>query len=256
MRKILLLALCIALISPSAAFAGRSCEEREILPSTLQKATDAALRTFSHLQNTGAQVALLGRVGADLSEHNLKYSHMGIALRDHKKGKWFVVHELNTCGASISEVYDEGLVNFYLDDPHSYDTSVTIPSPELQERLVRFLDADGANKIHNPKYSMISNPFSGKYQNSNEFVLAAILSAQYPLSLTDGNPNKIAAWLKVQNYTPSTIRIGFLKRLGASLFKANVAFDDHRGTKLEFVSVRSIINYIQKTDSNATTREL
>jgi hypothetical protein len=41
---------------------------------------------------------LIGRVGSDLSEHGLRYSHAGYAWRDNPKGRWLVTHLLNRCG--------------------------------------------------------------------------------------------------------------------------------------------------------------
>ena len=47
-----------------------------------------------------------------------------------------LVHELNSCGSTPSSLYDEGLGNFFLDDPFRYEAMIVIPDVEMQHRLV------------------------------------------------------------------------------------------------------------------------
>jgi len=89
--------------------AGSSCEERTIGPEEIQKAMQMALKTRQALEASGASAAVVARVGSDISEHGLRYTHAGAVLRDHPKGKWIFVHLLNDCGSDRSGIYDEGL---------------------------------------------------------------------------------------------------------------------------------------------------
>lgn len=256
MRNIVLILLCLMLATPSNAWAGRSCMQREITAVELQRASDVAVNVYNYLEKTDASIALVGRMGSDLSQYGLKYSHMGIAVRDHPKGRWYFVHELNKCGTTKSDIFNEGLVNFYLDDSYDYDSLVLIPSAQIQQNIVEFLNSGGAKRVHNANYSMVSNPFSAKYQNSNEFVLAVLVSAQHQEMLQGKGVVKIAEFLKFIHYQPTTIRVGFLKRLGASIFRANASFDDHRGSKVSFVSVKSIVDYLHRTEESLWVKEI
>ena len=95
MKKIfILLALFCATLSVPA-LAGNACSEKTPSANTIQKAFRMALKTRDALDATGAQVAIVGRVGQDLSKYGLRFSHAGIIWRDSPLGKWIFTHELN-----------------------------------------------------------------------------------------------------------------------------------------------------------------
>ena len=256
MKNIMIVMVVLVSFVPLDLMAGRSCVERKITPAQMQKASDMAVKLYNYLENSDANVALLARVGADLREYDLKYSHMAIALRNHPKGRWFVVHELNQCSTDISQIYDEGLVNFFLDDPYMYDSMVVIPSVEIQDDIYDFIDYHGARKVHNKKYSMISNPYSMKYQNSNEFILSILLAAMHTKTSSDYSAENMIKIVKNSQYKPEIVKIGLLKRMGADIFKSNVSFDDHKGGKINFVSVKSVVDYVKKIDTDSVVLEL
>lgn len=230
------------------AQAGTGCTQRTIQPEEIRNAFNMAVRTRDYLERSGASLALVARAGADLSEHGLRYSHMGAVLRDHPSGRWTFVHLLNECGADTSGIYDEGLVNFYLDDLHAFEGLILIPTQELQDRLSAILASPRALQLHHPGYSMIARPTSTKYQNSNQWLLETIAMAQAP----DG---QVTTREQAQNYYVSrgyradTVQIGDLQRLGAGITRANVRFDDHTtdeaaNRRYEVVSVRSVGRYL------------
>ena len=60
------------------------------------------------------------------------------------------------------------------------------------------------------------------------------------------------AWLRLKGYEPTTLHLPALKRLGARLFAANVAFDDHPSEKrfsdrIETVTVDSVFRWLERT---------
>lgn len=57
----------------------------------MQKALDLARKVADKLDDSGAQVALVARVGQDLSKYKLRFSHLGFVVRNHPDGKWSVV---------------------------------------------------------------------------------------------------------------------------------------------------------------------
>ena len=111
-----LTAVIISLALAGAAHAGRSCEEKPTDATTLAKSMELAQKTLQALDGSGAQVALVARVGQDLSKYNLRYSHVALAWRDHPQGRWLVVHELNECGTAQSSLFNEGLGNIFMED--------------------------------------------------------------------------------------------------------------------------------------------
>ncbi len=235
------------------AQAGGGCSQRAIQPTEIRNAFNMAAKTRDYLEQSGAKLALVARAGADLSEHGLRYTHMGAVLRDHPAGRWMFVHLLNECGADTSGIYDEGLVNFYLDDLFAFDGVILIPTLELQDRLTAILAGPRATQLHHPVYSMIARPTATKYQNSNQWLLETIAMAQAP----EGSINtreQAQQYYVSRGYKADTVRIGDFQRLGAGFTRANVRFDDHTSEeagnrRYEVASVRSVARYLETTQS-------
>ncbi len=257
--------------------AGTACSEQQQTADTMRKAFMLAVQTRDRLDNSGAQVALIARVGQDLSSYRLKYSHVAFAWRNHPQGRWLVMHELNQCGTANSNLYNEGLANFFYDDLFAWDAMVMIPSPALQARIVEELRQPALLKqLHQPRYSMVAYPFSTQYQNSNQWVLEVLAGAlqQNGLNQNDSNPGNTnqdlvsqkqldraaaQAWLKQAGYQPGMLRILALHRLAGRMFRANVAFDDHPGAdrllgKIEVVTVESVVQFVHKQDTLSTVQ--
>lgn len=249
--KIIAAAALLWAVASLPVQAGSGCTQRTIQVTEIRNAFNMAARTREYLDQSGAKLALVARAGADLSEHGLRYTHMGAVLRDHPTGRWMFVHLLNECGADSSGIYDEGLVNFYLDDLFAFDGVVLIPTPELQDRLSAILASPRATQLHHPVYSMIARPTSTKYQNSNQWLLETIAMAQAPEGsvLTREQAQK---YYVANGYRADTVRISDFQRLGAGLTRANVRFDDHTSEeagnrRYEVASVRSLANYLEAT---------
>lgn len=242
--------LCVAsVLFPLFAHAGQNCQESELSLAQLHKAMSTAQRVTQELEARKEDVALLGRMGQDLSSYGLKYSHMGFLFRSSPEGPWRIVHLLNACGTDKSDLWYQGVGNFFLDDLHSYDAVLVIPAKPVGDRLLRrFQDANALHSVHSERYSLVGYPFSTRYQNSNDWVLETLAS----VSATDAqinNREQAQAWLKITGYRPSELRIDPLKRLGGRLLKANVAFDDHPSAlrfsgRIQTVTVESIIQFL------------
>lgn len=251
------LAAMVAL-SAGTARAGSQCTERALKAEEFAKASAMAVKLRRALDESGAKVALVGRVGSDISAHGLRYTHVGFVQRDHPKGRWMFVHLLNECGSNRSGIYDEGLINFFLDDLFAYDAVVAIPTADLQDRLDAALSGPTVARIHSPNYSMIAYPFSTKYQNSNQWVLELLAAAQANGAVTR---QSVQDDLKRRGYTADKVGISAFKRLGAALFRANVRFDDHpeeesNTARYSVVSVRSVLRYLDRTGGLKSRREI
>ncbi|MBL8383249.1 MAG: DUF2145 domain-containing protein [Burkholderiales bacterium] len=247
MKRIAACALALwALAGPAAA--GQACVDTLPTPAAVERGLRLAQRTRDRLAAADAEVALVARVGRDLSRHGLRYSHLGFAWRDHPRGAWFVVHELNACGAATSDLHDEGLGNFFLDDLFDHEALLLLPPPATQARLSALLAAGPALALHGRHYNLVAHPFSTRYQNSNQWVLEMLAAALAP----DGAVASRAAaqrWLREAGYRPTTIRLGTLERLGARIARANIAFDDHPpehrfAGRIDTVSVESVADFL------------
>lgn len=249
--RALLLAAWLALAAP-AAFAGAACSDAPPTPESVRKGLQLAYKTYEALEKSGQPLALIGRIGSDLSKHKLRYSHMGMVWRDHPKGRWMVVHMLNHCGSADSALYDEGLGNFFNDDPFAYETIIAFPGAENQERLIKALGTALPASLFTPQYSMVAYPWATKYQNSNQWLVEVLAAAWAPPGTVFGR-SQAQAWLKQAGYQPTLLRIGPLERLGGRMFRANIAFDDHPNElrfsdRIYTVTVESIIEFVQRID--------
>ena len=243
--------LCGVIIAANA-WAGRACTEFRPEPVTVRKALSLAQHTRAALEQSGAKVALIGRVGQDLSRYKLRYSHLGFVVKEHLEGRWIVVHALNLCGTQESGIFAEGLGNFFLDDMFAYETLIVVPGMDTQHQLATFFATDRPLALHALPYNMLAFAYSTRYQNSNQWVLEVLAAAsarEFPVT----HREQAQAWLKAMGYGPSTVELDALTRLGARMFRANVAFDDHpferrMAGQIDTVTVESVYRFIEQRD--------
>ncbi|MEO9063859.1 MAG: DUF2145 domain-containing protein [Burkholderiaceae bacterium] len=247
--RMILVIVTLSVAWIDGAVAGRTCEPYVLTPATVARGLELGKRSFDLLEASGAEVALIARAGQDLTRYGLRYSHMGFVWCDHPDGRWTVVHELNACGSAESSLFDQGLGNFFLDDPFRYEALIVIPDVESQHRLATMLAGDMPQRMHEPHYNVIAFPFSTRYQNSNQWALelmATAMSRDFPIA----DRASAQTWLKAAGYRPTTLEIPALTRLGGRLFKANVAFDDHpfdrrMAGRIDAVSVESVLDFLR-----------
>lgn len=234
-------------------WAGQPCAETPPHPENLANAVTLAKRVADAADTMNDEVILIARVGQDLSKYGLYFSHMGFLVKDHPKGRWSVVHKLNECGTAKSALYDEGLTNFFSDNPVKYEGGLWRIKPEMQARLKKALLSRKAEDFNQPAYSMLAYPFSEKYQNSNGWaleLLAFSLAPEY-----EADTRKAAqSWLKQERYVPTTLELGAGTRLGARVTKANIAFDDHPeelrwNNKIQTVTVKSVMDWLERKEA-------
>lgn len=248
-RLLMMLALAAGL-----AQAGTPCEPKKPDATSFIQAMTLAERTYSALDKSGAQVALIARVGQDLSKYGLRYSHMAYVWRDHPKGRWLVVHELNECGSARSALFDEGLGNFFLDGMFAYESRIVVPGAAAQTRIAAMLASTTPLRLHDARYNMLAFPFSTAYQNSNQWLLET-----YAASVSDmpiGGREQAQGWLKLAGYQPITLDIPAMTRLGARMFRANVSFEDQpfdrrMAGKIDTVTVDSVVRFVHQRDPEA-----
>ncbi len=243
----LAVSLCMA---GGNAWAGRSCEQRPPTEDTIVRAMALAERTAERLDQTGAKVVVLARAGQNLSEYGLRYSHFGFAYRESAGKPWRVVHKLNQCGSARASLYRQGLGEFFLDDLWQYEAAVVVLTPEAQNRLLAAL-ADNARiaQLDTPAYNMVAYPWSQRYQQSNQWAIETLAMTE---DTNADTRERAQAWLRLKGYEPTTLHLSAFKRLGARMFAANVAFDDHPNEKrfsdrIETVTVDSVFRWLDRS---------
>ena len=233
----------------SAAWAGTACTQAPLTPDRLANAARLGAKVFQTLEASSAQVVAIGRVGTDLAKYGLHFSHIGFAVRDDPRGRWTVIHLLNRCGTDHSSLYDEGLINFFLDDPLVYEAVIAVPGPDAQQALLKALRSSLVWRLHQPRYNTIARPQSPDFQNSNQWLLELTVAALARGAVNSRSEAQQHALM--QSYQPDAIRIDRLTRIGGGLFKANLTFTDHPladRLKGEYstVTVRSVIRFLHR----------
>jgi hypothetical protein len=252
------LATLLLCVSPKA-HAGNDCEARAMAPEHIADAAATALTVIAALDEANAPVAMISRVGADLSRHGLRYSHAGFAVRDHPDGRWTVVHLLNDCSSDGSGLYSQGLVNFFSDDLVNQDARITWLVPAVAERLARDLLAIPGDRLYTPHYNLIARPGSSQYQNSTAWVLEHIAAA-IPANANVGTRASAYRLAVANDFAPDIIHIPYTKRIMGGLFSTNLVFTDHSiatrlGGDYPVVTVRSILDWLRENDLAAQDRE-
>lgn len=248
LRAAALAALLWLPLLPFAAAAGTRCEHLGLGADKLAAAAQTALTVAAALDRRDAPLALVARVGTDLSAQGLVYSHVGFVVRDHRAGRWSAVHLLNDCGSDRSGLYAQGLVNFFADDLVNQDARIVWLEPALAQRLAERLRALPQRSLHQPHYNLIARPGSAQYQNSTAWVLETVGAA---LAEDASGADRARAYRAAERdgFRPDRVRIAYSKRVLGGLFGSNVAFTDHSvatrlGGDYPVVTVRAIVEYL------------
>ena len=256
------LALVTALLIGGSAHAGQRCDTTPLTPQLAPNALDLAHRTADVLERSGAQVALLGRAGQDLSAYGLRYSHVGIAYRERPASgpaRWRVLHKLNQCGTATGSIYRQGLGDFFLDDLWRHEAVWSVPAPQLQAPLYALLNDRGRSlRLHERDYNMVAYAWSDRYQQSNQWVIETIALLSDP---TIGSRAQAQMWLLRHGYQPGTVQIPAVQRLAARLGTAHIAFDDHPAHlrysgQIQTVTADSVFDWLRRTYPSTRSLEV
>lgn len=249
-RLLCIVGVAVFTLAQAPAEAGRSCDAKRPTVHAVESGLALAEKTKQALDLSGATVVVLARAGQDLSKYGLRYSHLGFAVKQ-PDGRWLVTHKLNQCGSALAHVYRQGLAEFFLDDLFRNEAAYVIPSQPVQTALYAALGEVGmsrATTLHVPQYSVVAYPWSTRFQQSNQWAIETLALAMAP-KIT--SRMQAQAWIKFQGFTPTTLRIPALIRLGGRMTAANVSFDDHPNEKrfsdrIETVTVDSVFAWLSR----------
>ena len=242
----------------SPALAGQNCEPRkpglDSIRRDLALAASVADQLDEMARRDGTQVVLIARAGQDLSQYGLRYSHLGIAYRDEAalsgRGAWRVVHKLNQCGSSRSTLYRQGLAEFFGDGLHAHEAGVVVLKRGIAARLPEQLKDDTVlTALHEPRYNMLAYPWSGPYQQSNQWAIETLAMLADPAVVSRAAARN---WLLAHDYRPTTLQISPLTRLGARMSSAHISFDDHpfgrrMAGQIDTVTVDSVFAWMERS---------
>lgn len=197
----------------------------------------------------GARVFIVSRVGRPRNElpPGFHYTHTGIGVysvistADGRQVPGYTMYNLyqRDDQPDRSQLVQDYPVDFF-SGVYELKAGIVIPTPELQQRLLEVINSDTYRKLHNPKYSAISNPFNTRYQNCTEHTLDVINAAIYhtdDIALIKAND---AAY-----FQPQPVRVNPLKMLFGSMFSADIALSDH-DENVATATYTTIADYLEK----------
>jgi hypothetical protein len=206
------------------------------------------------LASKGAHVAILARMGRPLSEmpRGMRFTHVAfvvysqIQTADGRTLPGYAIHNLYQYDdkPNTSRLVIDFPVDFFSGVAHM-EAGILIPSAELQQRLVKLIASPAYASLHEPRYSVIANPFNEGRQNCTEFVLDVINSAIYQTSNVRQLKQVAQKYFEAQ-----PVEVNPFKLLLDSVFSAEVATSDHP-SKPVTATFERISDYLLKYDQGA-----
>lgn len=259
-NAVLLVSLTVigTMMTPAAALAGtgaKCVQETGVDFEKFRKAQSAALGVYEYLNSSDADVALVGRIGSDKSDRGVLYTHAGLIFRNHPKGTWLFTHLLRDCDSAESNLFDEGLFDFFNGSPFSYQALVVVPTREVQDRLQELHRGPVPRRLHQPRYNTLANPFRTRFQNSNQWVLEMLAAAIGGEGRVASREDAVRV-LERTGYEPARMKLKFKERVMVKAGgKVHVSLADHKDSENRgrdggyyWVSVESIVRYLESND--------
>jgi len=102
------------------------------------------------------------------------------------------------------------------------DAGILIPDRETQDQLHAFLESPDYPAVHQPDYSLISNPLDLRWQNCNELMLYAIAA-----SIWDTTDREVLRDKLRETITPTELKVSPLRRHFGPMIDERLILDDH-----------------------------
>lgn len=242
-----ILGLCLVLpAGATSATAGSSEAGRPQLPA-------AEVATFSNrvqqdLAARGAKVAIVARMGRNPASlpRGVRYTHVSfwvfstITDAQGRKGTGYRVYNLYQDGknASRSHLVQDSPAEFFA-GAYRFDAGIIIPGAALQAKLLRVITSPTYAGLHNPRYSVLSNPNTTAFQNCTEHTLDVLMAA----ALGTSDITRIKAQT-AQHFAPQVIAVGGAKRAVAVMASSAMTTTDH-GATIATATFGSIVRFMQ-----------
>jgi len=197
----------------------------------------------------GARAFIIARRGRAESElpKGIRFTHTAIAiyssiqLDNGEVAKGYAIHNLyqDAQQPDVSHLITDYPVDFFW-GAYAMEAGIIIPTIEVQNALIALYSEDKAKLLHNPRYSVVANPFNSKRQNCTEYTLDVLNSAVYSTTNTKQLKANAKAYFKPQKVEMSRAKLGI-----ASMFNDGITLSDH-GRKVETTTFSSLARYMQQ----------
>jgi hypothetical protein len=218
-----------------------------------------AKKVEKSLAEKGARVALLARVGRPRNQlpPGFGYTHSSFAVysiimaADGRKMPGYSIYNLyqRDKEPDVSDLIQDFPADFFA-GVQVLEAGVIIPSPEVQRRLLKVITSSIYKKLHNPRYSVIANPFALDYQNCTEHTLDILFAAIYETDNIRQIKKNEEAYFK-----PQPVNVNPVKLALGSLFSAEIKLSDHPGQPVT-ATFETIGRFLQKYDAGSVVYEI
>jgi len=225
-----LLGLSLILTAPPAEAGSNG---RPVDNFTLRQTADFSKQIERELASRGAYVAMVFRTGRPRNglPEGINYTHGAFWVYTHVPTQgggtqygyavYNLYHEINP--VTVSGLYQDWPLDFTRGDAVG-QVGVIIPNAEMQDRILDIIASPFFEALHNPDYSLLSNPSDARYQNCNEFMLDVVASAIWQTTSRQQIKVNLDAY-----FSPARVQLNLFQRYLGPLFDARLRLDDHYG---------------------------
>jgi len=208
------------------------------------------------MADKGVRVFIIGRNGRPVEDlpAGVEYTHVSFGVYSKintEDGRMIAGYAFYNLYQQQQNGAQSKLVTDYTLDflAHIYEprVGIIIPTPALQKRLLSFINTPAYYGLHNPNYSVMSNPYNAIYQNCTEYVLDVINASIY--NTVDKAELKLTA---KEHFKAQDIHISPFKIMLGSMFVSGVTKADHKG-QIKTATYTTIADYL---DSFNLTQEI
>ncbi|ESP91167.1 MULTISPECIES: DUF2145 domain-containing protein [Pseudoalteromonas] len=240
--------LTIALQSISAIAGSERSSEHYFEPSEIaQFAKQVEKYSAAHR----AHVFIIGRVGQPSSTlpEGVEFTHVALAVysqittNNGEKRYGYAIHNLyqQANDPAKSELVTDYPTDFFW-SVKELKAGIAIPKLSVQKRILEAISSGVAEQLHNPKYSLIANPYNNQRQNCTEYTLNVINAALYKTSDMAQLKANTKAYFNAQPLSVSRFKLFF-----GSVFKDEIYRKDHSG-RVRIATFTSIRDYLEQYD--------
>lgn len=223
----------------------QATEAESIIP--LERVIPFAKRVEKYAASQGARVFVLSRLGTPRSEmpKGVAYTHVGLAVyseiqtENGEKIKGYAIYNLyqDTNRPEVSNLAIDYPVDFFA-GAVELSSGMLIPVPKLQRKLLNQLEKGSQYKLHNAQYSIVSNPYTTRFQNCTEHLLDVLFASIYDTdSIAQIKANQRAY------FVAKRIKLSPFKRLLAPIFEQSIDLSDH-GKRIKVATFTTIARFM------------
>lgn len=243
----ILFGLLACLVISTSSFAGSKASGEARFEAEEVKRFAKQVEYFA--AEKGARAFIIARAGRPEKDlpRGINFTHAAIAvysdiqLQDGEVVQGYAIHNLyqNSKRPNRSDLVTDYPVDFFW-GAQALKAGILIPTPDLQQKLIELIASGDAKALHNPKYSVIANPFNSKFQNCTEYTLDVVNSAIY--DTLDLQKLKINA---KAHFKPQRVHTSRFKLALGAMFMNEVSTSDHKG-RIYTTTFTSIGHYLRR----------